>query len=512
MRRLLCLVLPFLLGDCVQGDDASLPLCRANEPCDAPLAPSGLRRLSAREYRGVVRDLLGIETAPNTDFDRGRLDNGPRDVWITAELAEDYERLAWQVASEAVTSHRSHLVGTCERDCFDAFAATFVPRAYRRAPRTDELARLRDVWNGAGPDERDRLEATCAAVLGSPSFLYREEVGEKNDHGTSSLTDDELASALSFFLVGTLPDAELLRAAKAHELTKPEALEAQARRLIATDASKRHFETFLDEWMATDGIELRTKDEGVYPRFDAAYRSELHRDVRAFYRGVLDRGGSARALLDTPIAFRPETPRRYPDARVGILEHPAFLASHGGYDSSGPIPRGVFALGSLFCAPPAPPPPGISRRPPEPTQTVTTRERFEAHVTQPICQGCHTAIDGLGFGFEGFDGVGNARTHESGRPVDASGSIFIPGRTSDAFHGTRELEQRATQRRDVAMCYSVHLARFAYGGGERSTDEARARALGGGGTPDTTLEELLLQVIRTRAFRERRIPNRGGDR
>src|SRR5260370_35063768 len=90
--------------------------------------------------------------------------------------------------------------------------------------------------------------------------------------------------------------------------------------------------------------------------------------------------------------------------RQGVLTRAGFLAVHSATDSSGPIERGVFVLQSIMCLPPPPPPPKV---PPAPAatdpnvQNLTTRQRFQQHVSNAFCAGCHTRSDGWGFGFEG---------------------------------------------------------------------------------------------------------------
>ncbi len=69
------------------------------------------------------------------------------------------------------------------------------------------------------------------AILASPYFLYRAEGGDSS--GTRTLTDIELASRLSFFLWGSIPDDELLAVAIRGELNKPAVLDAQVRRMLA---------------------------------------------------------------------------------------------------------------------------------------------------------------------------------------------------------------------------------------------------------------------------------------
>ena len=64
-----------------------------------------------------------------------------------------------------------------------------------------------------------------AAMLASPYFLYRIE-GGNSAGGTYTLNDLELASRLSFFLWGSIPDDELLAVAMRNELGQPAMLDA----------------------------------------------------------------------------------------------------------------------------------------------------------------------------------------------------------------------------------------------------------------------------------------------
>ena len=108
--------------------------------------------------------------------------------------------------------------------------------------------------------------------------------------------------------------------------------------------------------------------------------------------------------------------------RGGILGMGAVLASQAHSNESSPIKRGVFVRGRLLCQDLPPPPPDVDATPPGLDPSLTTRERFAVHDSNPACSGCHRYIDGVGFGFEGFDGVGARRTTENGHAVDMSGT------------------------------------------------------------------------------------------
>jgi hypothetical protein len=53
----------------------------------------------------------------------------------------------------------------------------------------------------------------------------------------------------------------------------------------------------------------------------------------------------------------------------------------------------------------------------------TARDRLTAHVSNPVCAGCHKITDPMGLALENFDGIGAYRTAENGVEIDASGSL-----------------------------------------------------------------------------------------
>ena len=73
------------------------------------------------------------------------------------------------------------------------------------------------------------MRETLAMVLISPQFLYHTRV--KDDEAKPY----ELASRLSYFLWGSMPDNELLENAKSNYLRDSKNIEIQARRMLISD-------------------------------------------------------------------------------------------------------------------------------------------------------------------------------------------------------------------------------------------------------------------------------------
>src|SRR6185369_7603817 len=112
-----------------------------------------------------------------------------------------------------------------------------------------------------------------------------------------------------------------------------------------------------------------------------------------------------------------------PAVRAGVLTQASVLTGLSKADSSSPVLRGKFVRERLLCGRLSPPPNDVKLMLPDPAPGITTRARYEAHLQVDECSGCHRQMDPIGFGFEGFDAIGRARTEDEGEAVDTSGSI-----------------------------------------------------------------------------------------
>jgi len=105
--------------------------------------------------------------------------------------------------------------------------------------------------------------------------------------------------------------------------------------------------------------------------------------------------------------------------RRGILNQGAFLSVYAHASESGPVFRGVAIMRRVACMSLGSPAAlNISVVPPMPDPMKTTRDRFAAHVSDPMCAACHDSIDSFGFAFEKYDGMGIARPVANGKPTE----------------------------------------------------------------------------------------------
>jgi hypothetical protein len=129
------------------------------------------------------------------------------------------------------------------------------------------------------------------------------------------------------------------------------------------------------------------------------------------------------------------------------------------------------------------PPPTVDNTPPGLDPNLTTRERFAVHSESPFCQVCHQYIDGVGFGFERYDGAGSYRELENGIAVDDSGELrgledfdatdLQAPVTLMPFQGIGELSDLISTSQSATQCLATQYHRFAFGYANGAADQCR---------------------------------------
>ena len=323
-----------------------------------------------------------------------------------------------------------------------------------------------------------------------------------------------------------MPDDALLAAAEAGELSDSLLLRAQVDRMLIDPKADAAISDFHLQWLGLDELEVVEKDAVVYPDFDAELAVAMKEDTASFVRWVFAEGdGKLDTLLtgaftlstdpallavygvERPADHVAGTPLPLPaDQRAGLLTQPGMMARHAHANQTSPVHRGqVVRERLLLCGPLPPPPPDVDNVPPDPEPGSTTRERFEEHRANPSCSGCHNLIDGVGFGFEGYDGMGVFRTMDGGLPVDASGEILGTSDVDGTFDGAVELSQRLSGSDDVRSCVARQWFRYSLGRMDADEDVcANDELLDRFADSGYHLRTLVHEVVQSDAFRYRR--------
>jgi hypothetical protein len=456
------------------------------------------------------------------------------DVLSDALVTRYWEASAEIAAGIADKGLGTFLAGACDPSkgatddkCLAGLTGPFLKRAYRRPPDAGEVALIRKVYNDgkAAGGMKGGVRFALSVVLQSPQFLYLAEGGTKVEpDGTIRLTGPEVASRLSYALLGGPPSDDLMGAAERGELVTSAGVRAVARRLFGAASSgspeglkvRARVRDFLMQWSEADSIPDLSKDASYVKGFTSQIASAMKSELVAFLEHtVWTEGLSVRATLTAPVSFMtPELARFYgmpagPGGltkvtldgrqRAGLLTQGGLLSALATQQESSPIHRGKFIAGHLLCSLPPPPPPGSVPQLPKPSASQSMRDRLAAHSADPACAGCHTFLDPLGLGLEHFDAAGRWRDTEAGKPVDARGRI--PGWSDGQFDGAIQLGQKLGESPQVAGCILSQWHRYAYGRDVDAELDAcsvarmRKRLEGGG-----RWEDILLSFIESDTF------------
>jgi len=392
------------------------------------------------------------------------------------------------------------LAGVDDTECARQVVAAFARRAWRRPVAAEELDRLMGLVELA-LDEGDTVETgiqlAFQAVLLSPHFLFKVEVDpDPTSLAPHRLTEHELATRLSFFLWGSVPDEALMAAADAGTLSDPEQLAAQVERMLGDERSVALVENFAEQWLLLRALDAADPEYSLFPDFDDPLRQAMATETRLFFSKALAENRPLPTLLDAENTFVNERLAAHYGMEIGeapaVAEAPGFFeVPLAGTERSGlltlgglltvtsyrtrtsPVRRGKWVLEQLMCSGPPPPPPDVETDLGNVDQDLPLRERLAQHREDPRCAGCHDQMDPIGLGLESFDAVGHFRTMDGPHAVDDSGSL--PGGIE--FRGARELAQILKEDRRFARCYTQKLFTYALGRGMEAQDRCHLEGI-----------------------------------
>lgn len=495
------------------------------------LLTTAFPRLSHLQWENSVRDVLLLSKAPGLSADF--LADPPGSIFgndssllkVTPNLWSDYQRAAEKVASDltadaaAVKKLLPASLPANPTQLAKAIIEPIAKRAFRRPPTEAEMNGLADLFS-KGKDFTGKADATTAglqvaisAILQSPSFLYRPELGSGQTGTIVNLNGYEVASRLSYAVWNTIPDNTLLDLAASGELMKVAVQKAQAERLMKDVRASEALTFFYKKALHIDSFNtIVAKDKTLYPEWSADMNSVLYKEAELFIKDVVDTNNKGvNEILTAPYTFVNQTNAplyglnasgtemkkvQLDDAqRAGFLTQVGFLALNSTPRETDPIHRGVFSSVNITCADLIPPPGTIPTLPKE-TTAKTMRERVEAHTGKGTCGGsCHgERINPAGYAFENFDAAGRWRTTDSGHPIDAA-SEYSFGGSLMPFDGPVEFAKGLAGRMEVHTCFASKALELIYGRVHDDGDKALIKKLATASLAGTSTKDIFLQLL-----------------
>jgi len=361
------------------------------------------------------------------------------------------------------------------------------------------------------------LKYTVAAILQSPNFLYRVELGTPTAGGLLAYSAYEMATRLSYSLWETTPDETLLSAADAGQLLTRESVRAHADRMLADPRAESALARFWSEHLNTERLTTAYYAKSGFEKADLdLLYTALQEEQRFRARKLNQPGANALDFLTYRTAYVNELSascygipapagggfeeRPLPPERVGYTTSGVFLGTQAHPALTSPTRRGSFVLNRILCTP-VPPPPNNVPVIPEETQG-SRRMKLSAHLASPTCAACHTMLDGIGYAYEGFDSVGRVQTMDSGYPVDTSGSFAPGGGVATPVANAAELAPLLRDAPTTAACLVEHGLQYLGGHLLEAGQYPYVEELTGQfGSSGHQFRELIAAMVSSEAFR-----------
>jgi hypothetical protein len=485
-----------------------------------------LHRLNRVEYDNTAKDLLGLATTPATQFiddisaetPSGAFDNAAEGLHMSPERYQQYFDAAKSMVESVWSDNalKARIV-TCAPDTTDKCARDIITafglRAWRR-PLTDaEVTSLATFAGSAQKDTGDfqvAMKRVVTLMLSSLPFLYKVEMDpQPGSLAPHRLSGYELATRLSYLLWSTMPDSRLL--AFGDELQQDDVLAGELDRMLDDARSDAFVHAFAGQWLGGRALAIHAVDPAAYPAWSEGLRAAMTQELYLFFTGLLDRPfdgfltTDAHYVNDVLGAYyglaNPPAPGKFysvdlPGGHRGFLGLGGFLTVTSPPARTSPSTRGNWVMTHLLCTPHA----DHGGMNPALGPGSSPRVALNLTVAAADCTSCHKLFDGVGFGLESYDGIGQFRSSYSPAAlVDATGSLD----DGTTFNGATELAAALGRDPRLATCAVRNTFSYALGRVLAADDDARVASVRDAWAKGT-FRSLLHTIVLGDAFRMRR--------
>ncbi len=530
------------------GSGTSLTLATAlatPDPCtsNAP-GPRKLWRLTAAEFTASIRTIFG-DTANGAPVATVFSDPSVLGFSIDAngllvqglnasQLQDNAEAVAaWAASSNKLSGFASCAAtsaGAPDSGCAAQFVQAFGKQAFRTTlAASDPRVASYSALFMSGDSNAEGAQIVISAMLQSPYFLYRSELGVQNG-STFTLTPYEVASEIAYTLTGTTPDATLLGAADSVNsggLAMGDMINQQTARLVGgAGSSTASVMGFMDGWLGLSRLYTTAHDATVF-QLSSALQQDMWNESQGLIMEAFDNGGTFGSTLTADHSFLNQelatfygingatstdfTSVKYTGVTSrdpGLLGTGTILNGYARPSTDSPTQRGHMIRSRMLCQNIDPPPPGLNTTFKPSSMVETTRDHFINEHEQGACASCHKQMDWIGFAFENYDGWGRYRTTENGLPTNDTATIYGDPEGKDdnltGLSGDGSLSAYLAQSDDVTKCMERYWTYYTYGSSSWSQDACTYDAVyNEAKTNGFTMKSTLMAIIHAASFTTR---------
>jgi hypothetical protein len=372
-----------------------------------------------------------------------------------------------------------------ETPCATHILKRLSTQAYRGPVPGDDFADLMRFYNEGRKQSgfESGIRLAIQAMLANPRFVFRLEQAPAMLRAgqTYRIGEIDLASRLSFFLWGTVPDGELTSAATSGVLKTQAGVDKQVRRMLADPRAEAVSLRFGAQWLRLQDIKKNRPDPLLFPQWDNTLADAFRRETELFFDSLVREDRNVLELLTADYTFINERIAKHygianvmgsqfrrvtltDAARRGILGHGSILQLTSIADRTSPVLRGKWVMEVLLGTPPPPPPPNVplleETRAVREDRVLSVRERMEQHRSNPACNSCHRMIDPLGLALENFDPSGRWRINDGGVTVDPKGVLY----EGTPINGPADLREALLKHKEaILLSFTESLLTYALG-------------------------------------------------
>ncbi|MCA9172945.1 MAG: DUF1592 domain-containing protein [Planctomycetales bacterium] len=388
-----------------------------------------------------------LTITPQNLYDDGTLNDGQRDLAMPRAVIEWMEFEApladvWPPEHHARILFDSPLRESDPGAYVREVLRRFMTRAFRRPPTEGEIERFAGIYDLVAPELgslEPAMRETLAMVLVAPQFLFHTVAD-----GETTTAQFALASRLSYFIWGSMPDKQLFQLAAEGKLDGPEVIASEVRRMLADKRSGDFVDNFTSQWLSLAKLKTAPINRELFPRFlyyvaagerqgtEVPYRPTIrdymHDETVGFVSELIRRNAPVSSIVDSDFAYlnqplaahygvagvqgdelRPVAIK--PEHRLGgLLTHGSILIGNGTGTAPHPIYRAVWLreaiLGDDVPPPPADVPALADSAGESAEQALTIGELLRKHRQQESCNDCHSRLDPWGIPFERYNAIG----------------------------------------------------------------------------------------------------------
>ena len=317
---------------------------------------------------------------------------------------------------------------------------------FRHPLNTAEIAQFNTLQAKlTGLEKNEVLSFIFQAMLNSTAFLFVVESpgnATKEPDGSILLDSNSMATRLSLLIHDSSPSEALLQLAEKNMLTTPEQINSATQTLMKDAKFQRQSARFAKSWLKLNKLSEITKTGNAKTFFTANHVSSYTNETELFIGRYFATSGDATQAIPFSQLYNSQSTyiNKFnapiygldsntdqaswqtlpPTHNGGILTQPSLLSQLATDEEGSIVRRGVFLIKEILCQPVGAPIKGAEFKPtPAGSAPMSARMQLAEHRKNPACSTCHNRIDNIGFGLEGFDGVGRVATLRPGALKDS---------------------------------------------------------------------------------------------